>query len=113
MHTVRDEFNTVWYVDDREDPAGPLCKALDRVGFREIALPRRAILSGEVDPEFDTSSFGIALAGLRLIDRVDERVRRELIARAEHQARVFFCWRCLALDSSVNEAQDLNLVGVG
>jgi hypothetical protein len=39
----------------------------------------------------------MALAGLSLIGKVDQHVRRDLVAQAEHQARVFLCWRCLAL----------------
>ncbi|MHB8375388.1 MAG: hypothetical protein ACYDAK_13205 [Candidatus Limnocylindrales bacterium] len=71
---------------------------LDNAGFEEIALPRRAILTGEADRNFDTSLLVITLAGLSLIDKVDRRVRRDLVARAEHQARVFLCWRYLTLN---------------
>ncbi len=98
MRTVKDERNILWYVDDKQDPAAPLCRALDNAGFEEIALPRRAILTGEVDQNFDTSLLVIALAGLSLIDRVDKRVRHDLVASAEHQARVFLCWRYLTLN---------------
>jgi len=80
-------------VDHAGDPASPLCEALADAGFAEIALSRRAILTGKVQPNFDASRLEIALAGLPLIDRVGERMRRELVARAEHQARVFICGR--------------------
>ena len=95
IRTINDEFNTLWYIDDKEDPAAPLCDALHKAGFAAIALPRRVILTGEVAADFDTSLLVIALAGLSLIDRVNKRIRRELIAKAEHQARVFLCWRYL------------------
>jgi hypothetical protein len=81
-------------VSSRNAIANPLSQA----GFEDIALPRRAILTGEVDPNFDTSLLVIALPGLALVGKVDNRVRRDLIANAEHQARVFLCWRYLTLN---------------
>ncbi len=95
MLQVRDELNTLWYVDDKEDPAGPLCRRLSKAGFEEIALPRQAVLTGEVDRDFDTSLLFLAFAGLSLIDKVDKRVRRDLVEKAEHQARVYLCWQYL------------------
>ena len=98
MRTIKDEFNVRWYIRDANDPAGPLCRLLDNAGFKEIALPRRTILTGEIDAEFDTSGLEMAIAGLALLDRVGEHVRADLIIKVEHQARVFLCWRCLTPD---------------
>ena len=96
IRTIVDEFRTTWFVEDKEDPAGPLCKALDKAGFQDIVLPRQAILTGEVPSEVDSISREAAFAALSLIDGVNKTVRKELVKNAEHQAVVFLCWRYLA-----------------
>ena len=46
---------------------------------------------------FDTSLLVLALDPLT-VDAVGTRVRRELVVTADHQARVFLCWRYLTLN---------------
>lgn len=99
MLQIRDDLNTLWFVD-KDDPAGELCRRLSKAGFEEIALPRQAILTGCVTEDFDTSALELACAGLSLLDGVGKRVRQDLISKAEHQARVFLCWRALSLTAT-------------
>lgn len=95
MLQIRDEYATPWYVDLKEDPAGPLCKLLEKAGFKDIALPRQAILTGTVPEEIDLSRLDATLVALSLVDSVNKTVRKKLVANAEHQALVYLCWRIL------------------
>ena len=47
VRTLKDEQETTWYFD-KGDPVESLVKTLDKAGFKEIALPRQAILTGTV-----------------------------------------------------------------
>ena len=98
MLQIRDERDTVWFID-KEDPAGPLCRSLEKAGFESVVLPRQAILTGEVPTEAPVIE--TAMAGLSLVDSVSATVRKQLIRKAEHQARVFLCWRHLIHDKTL------------
>ena len=89
MWTIKDEHSTTWYFD-KGDPVAPLVSTLQKAGFTTIVLPRQTIITGEVTP-LDSALLDVSLKGLSILDRVDARVRKELIAKAEHQATAFLC----------------------
>lgn len=94
IRTIKDEAQTTWFVGD-DDPATPLCKALDKAGFEEIALPREAIVTGTPTMP-DPAPLQQALVALELIDReLPAATRRTLVRNAEHLARVHLCARFL------------------
>ena len=89
MRTLQDETGGLWYYDDG-DPVAGLVKALEKAGWDEVALPRSAIITGEVsDPA--TETLKTALAGLLLLDQLKGQVRTQMLRSAELAARVFLC----------------------
>lgn len=94
IRTIKDEGQTTWFVGD-DDPATPLCKALDKAGFEEIALPRETIVTG-VPVLPDPAQLTQPLAALSLLGHeLPAATRRTLVRNAEHNVRVFLCARTL------------------
>lgn len=95
-YTVTDQQGWTWLVADT-DPAYPLCRTLDKTGFKNIALTSTAVITGAVTPldDITTERMQNIINALAVVDQLPPRQRNKVIKEAELQYRLAECTEAL------------------